>query len=92
LLAASKFQGCATTLTDKELYEEKARHAERMDEIRAFITACGGARLKAVYYGSITNKLLNPFKQIPRHAHLPDYACASEQDIDRTLRESGLSM
>ena len=63
-----------------------------MDEIRDFITACEGAGMKAVYYGPTTNKLRNPFKQIPRHANLSDYACASQRDMDHALRESGVRM
>ncbi len=92
LLAAFQLSGCATPLTEEERYEGKALRAERMDEIRDFITACEGAGMKAVYYGLTTNKLRNPFKYVPRHAHLSDYACASQRDIDRAMRESGLRM
>ena len=91
-MAAFQIQGCATPLTEEELYEAKALHAERMDEIRNFITACEGAGMKAVYYGPTTNKLRNPIKYVPRHAHPSDYACASQRDIDRAMRESGLRM
>ena len=92
LLAAFQLPGCATSLTEEEQYEGKARHAERMDEIRNFITACHGAGRAAVYEGPTTNKLRNPLKQIPRHAHPSDYTCASQRDIYREMRESGLMM
>ena len=92
LLAAFQLLGCVTTLTAEERYEEQALRAERMDEIRDFITACEGAGMKAVYYGPTTNKLRNPIKYVPRHAHPSDYTCASQRDIDRAMRESGLRM
>ena len=92
LLAALQLSGCASTLTEEAQYEQKALRAERMDEIRDFITACAGAGMKAVYYGPTTNKLRKPFKQIPRHANLSDYACASQRDMDHALRESGVRM
>jgi hypothetical protein len=46
----------------------------------------------ALYYRPTTNKLRDPLNQIPRHAHLSDYACASEQDVSRTRREMGIAM
>ncbi len=89
LLAAFQIIGCTTTLTDEAQYEGKARHAERMDEIRDFITACHGAGMIVEYHGPTTNKLRSPLKYIPRHAHPSDYGCASERDIGRTMRSGG---
>ena len=92
LLVAFQIQGCATSLTEEERYEGRALDAERMDEIRNFIAACEGAKMVAIYEGPKTNKLRDPTKHIPRHAHLTDYACASERAVGRALREWGLSM
>ncbi len=89
LLAAFQLSGCATTLTEEVQYEREARQAVSMDEIRGLITACEGAGMVAVYEGPNISKLRDPTKHIPRNAHISDYACASERDIARTLREWG---
>ncbi len=89
LLAAFQLSGCATTLTEEVQYEGEARQAESMDEIRGLIAACEGAGMVAVYEGPNISKLRDPTKHIPRNAHLSDYACASERDIARALREWG---
>lgn len=89
LLPALQLSGCAATLTAEAQYEEKARQAERMDEIRNFITACHSAGMIAVYYGPTTHKLRNPLKQIPRHARRSDYVCASERDVGREMGVGG---
>lgn len=89
LLAALQIMGCTTSMTDEAEYEAKARHAERIDEIRAFIAACHGAEMVVVYYGPTTNKLRDPIRHVPRHAHPTDYACASEHDIRREMLIGG---
>lgn len=86
VLAAMQMQGCATGLTEQDRYEVHTLRAERMDEIRQFIKACEDAKMVALYYGRTTQKLRDPFKHIPRHARLSDYACASGHAVVQTHR------
>lgn len=91
-ISSCQIHGCATSLTEEERYESRALHAERMDEIRNLIAACESAGMIAIYEGPTTSKFRDPTKQLPRHAHLTDYGCASERAVGRALREWGLSM
>ena len=92
LLPVLNLSGCATSLTEAERYEKQALHAERMDKIRAFIATCEEAGSQPIYFGPTTHKLRDPIKRVPRHAHLSDYACATDEDVERAQREWGVRM
>ena len=89
LLAVIQLSGCVSTLTEEEQYERDALQAERMDEIRGFITACVVTGYTVVYDGPKKHKLLDPIKHVTRNAHRSDYGCTSRTDIERVLRGSG---
>ena len=80
---------CASQLSEDELFALRYERAERIEAIREFVVSCESAGFTVVYTGPSYQKLRDPIKRPPGHAHLSDYACANNQAVDRFLRNGG---
>ena len=90
MLLSLQLLGCATNLSEDEIYEQQDAAVERKEMIRGFINACEANGNVVFYTGPSTHKLRDPIKRIPRHANRSDYECTSTSAVERMQVEAGI--
>ena len=75
LVPALFASACVSSLTPGEMVELEYERVERQEAIRTFVSGCENAGRVVVYRGPVYNKLRDPIRDVPRHAHLSDYSC-----------------
>jgi hypothetical protein len=79
--------GCASTLSEDELYEQQVHRAEQVEQIQGLIRTCEAASRTVVYTGPTTHKLRDPVKRIPKHARPIDFQCVGTREVDAMQAE-----
>ena len=74
---------CAANLTEDQRIALEYDRVERQASIQEFVASCESGGQTVVYTGPTYHKLRDPVKHVPRHARLRDYACASQQALNR---------
>ena len=85
-----QLMGCASNLTEDEIFEQQYAAVERKEMIREFVNACEANGNVVIYTGPSTHKLRDPIKRIPNHANRSDYQCATTSAVERMQVEAGI--
>ena len=90
ILVSAQLTGCAANLSEDEAFEQQYAAVERKVMIREFVNACEANGSVVIYTGPSTQKLRDPIKRIPKHAHRSDYQCTSTKEVERMQVEMGI--
>lgn len=83
ILVSVQLTGCATNLSEDEVFEQQYAAVERKEMIREYINICEANDNVVVYTGPTTQKLRDPIKRIPKHANRSDYQCTTTREVER---------
>ena len=90
ILVSVQLTGCAANLTEDEIFEQQYTAAVRKEMIREFIYSCEANDNVVIYTGPSTQKLRDPIKRVPNHAHPSDYQCTTTNEVKRMQVELGI--
>ena len=90
ILVSVYLTGCATNLSEDEVFERQYAAVERKEMIREFVNTCEANDNVVIYTGPSTHKLRDPIKRIPKHANRSDYQCTTTNEVERMQVEMGI--
>ena len=90
ILSSALLMGCATNLSEDEVFNRQYAAIERKEMIREFVDTCEANGNVVIYTGPSTHKLRDPIKRIPNHANRSDYQCTRAGEVERMQVETGI--
>jgi hypothetical protein len=90
ILVSAQLTGCAANLSEEHVFAQEYAAVERKVKIREFINVCEAHDNVVIYTGPSTQKLRDPIKRIPNHAHRSDYQCTTTDEVVRMQVEMGI--
>ena len=90
ILTSVQLMGCASNLSEDEVFERQYQAVERKEMIRVFVNTCEANGNVVIYTGPPTHKLRDPIKRIPNHANRSDYQCTPTSEVERMQVQAGI--
>ena len=90
VLLSIQLMGCATNLSEDQIFERQYAAVERKEMIREFVNTCEANGNVVIYTGPSTHKLRDPIKRIPNHANRSDYQCTMTSEVERMQVQMGI--